>query len=294
MIKNKFIKKIIPSFRSSLLLSIFNFYFFVNPIEPDREIKILKSFSDQKDESSGFYNLYNFIQDFFKKYDITYPLNIEFSAKISNQGFNNQRYVISIPKTYLNNSYKTKKLDEITNFIPSEYVKSKIKELISAHNVGSLIYAVDFFKGQNKYKVYFDFPVISQKGITSFEWQEGKPGFVIRDYKPIDSKTFENYLDQVLYNNQRGKFENLRSFLDFNKLLLKEEGDKESLCIKFKQNTLVKDVKKQLRDLAKGYRDSKKFYLFLDRISDLQISWLHLQRGEIGIYTRLNDWVYYV
>lgn len=237
--------------------------------------------------------LQNFIVTFFKKWDIQHPLNEEFSIKFGCREIHPHRYIICIPRSYIDLSRKEQIEDLFTFIAEKPEVKDRIKKYLLEETTGWVGYAIDFSDPKNlKKKAYFDFGKNSGRGIDSYEWQAGDSRVARRVYTNLNE--YEIYLPRLLSNHQIKVFNRMKQYLNFEKTLLKQHKDTHSLCFACKNNVLVSEVKSYLCDLMKGFGSSKKdLEDIFCRIGNYRITWIYIQTEEVTIYYRKKDWIYH-
>lgn len=237
--------------------------------------------------------LQNFITTFFKKWDIQHPLNEEFSIKFGCHEIHPHRYIICIPRSYVDFSSR-EQIEELFAFIGEKpEVKNRIKKYLLEEADGWIGYAIDFSDPRNlKKKAYFDFGKNSGKGIDSYEWQAGDHRIARRVYTNLAEH--ETYLPRLLSQHQRAVFNRMKAYLNFEKTLLKQHKDTHSLCFAFKNDVLVSEVKSFLFDLMKGFgNNTREVEDIFCQIGDYKITWVYIQKEEVTIYYRKHDWVYH-
>ncbi len=240
-------------------------------------------------------DLQQFVTDFYKKWAIQEPINIEYSVKFSPQGINSDRYVVQIPQSYLDVT-NNKQLDDLVAFIPSLNIQQQMKNDLKQHDVGALLYAVEGAGDTRRYKTYFDFGK-EQGTIHSYEWRGNDAQFTPRDY--VLYPRYKGLLETMLSRIQLLGFRALRPFLDESATMWKKGGTHNTLCFKFKPDIKVSDVKKYITELVRSIANKsgaikrQTFELIMSSIKQYPISWISISPGEITIYYRKEPWSYY-
>ncbi len=117
-------------------------------------------------------DLQQFVTDFYKKWHISHPINIEYSVKFSAKGIQTDRYAIQIPKPYIDITNQSQ-IDDLLAFIPQKEIRQKLRDNFKNCEIGALLYAYEANAepAQNRYKTYFDFGKVAGN-INSYEWYE--------------------------------------------------------------------------------------------------------------------------
>lgn len=240
--------------------------------------------TQEKDLNSDFYKLYNFIKDFYKKWNIQHEMNVEVSLKVSKKLISNKRYLIAIQPRYLN---IPEQIDELVSILSNKDIRDQAK--LCLENQENLYIGTELINKKRRFKVYYEDVV--NAAAKSFEWEEDAPSKVLkRSYKAV--KNYQNYLNKILSKSQLQAFGKIKKFLNLDFLVaLKKTPTKESLCFKFKPNVKVEDVKDLIINLTSQInKNSKEIVEILNRIKDVNVYWLVLEKDEVNIYARVIDW----
>lgn len=236
------------------------------------------------------------VDAFYKKWHIDYPCNKEYSVKFSAKGINSDRYVIQIPKPYVDIANE-EMLRDLVSIIPDKELRQKMCRNFKSCEEGALLYAFEgnVAPSQYRYKTYFDFG--KKRGtIDSYEWQEnGSP--TQRHY--VSFPRYRGFLETLLSEKQMMAFKAMRPLLDESGTMKKIGPQHELLCLKFKAGIKVADAKKYITELvaglanqSKGALNRKNFDTIMASISSYDISWLSIGPDEIILYYRKQPWLY--
>lgn len=232
---------------------------------------------------------YNTVQAWFARHAIPYPLNLEYSIKITPHAISRARYVIQIPKAYVQDqSWFAELFDALQLPIAARDAMDNWMHNNQWENIGL---AIDKHQ-EITHKVYVGYGYHEKSGTTiidSIEFNE-KGESRQRTYKRISTHDCFSYITNLPKIQQKA-IRPLIGWLHCAQALEKMSSHGQSICIKCKKGTRVAIIKPHLRTLAAAITcNLNDVEQLLDIAHNCTVSWIHLAPNETSWYLRSQRW----
>lgn len=256
---------------------------------PTNQENILVAMTNRTSLQDPLFAWFHHVQQWFTRHAITYPLNLEYSVKITPDALHRARYVIQIPKAYVqdqawfNDLFDTLQLPAAARSAMDSWMHNDAWK-----NVGL---AVDEHHGLI-YKAYVGYGYHEEPGATiinSIEFNE-QGGNHQRMYKRITTHDCFDYI-ATLPKAQQKAIRPLIAWLHCAQALQKMSSSRQSICIKCKNEARVAIIKPFLRALAATITNNMDDVdRVLETAHDCTVSWIHLAPSETSWYFRSQRW----
>ncbi len=241
---------------------------------------------DQKSDQ-----LESFFNNFILKYEISCPLNFEFSIKVNNNEVNRKRYLASLPTGCLNlkNQPQIKKL---LSFVPIAKIKNKLRGYMDDGITSAMGYAVESSQDKTRYRAYLAFKRnLSKFSFISYEWFEGEKDYRERTYEWV--KDYQNILMDLANEEQLKILDKYKSLLNLDVIHYRTgEDNKQVLYFGLNKNIKHSKIKKFFYEMGKSINKQSNLLTILDDLNVQRFIFISIGIDEVTIYYRTEEWVW--